>query len=198
MDRKNDNVSRYDSNKVIKPVIFTDNWREKAIRRLEEVNSEMNFAITKLTDGGRFVKGEQHLFYNMKGIEIYTDIDNIIFVDLKNDTVFIREFSKVEKTINTKNPKDRQYILLYTDLGFNDDFKEFPLRWESYTGRENAYEGLKVNLPVIDIDKSIVLTDNVALKDAISVRDFIAHLQNAGYVDPDEINLEDYSSSEYF
>ena len=195
---ENDNVSKYDSEKIIKPIIFSDNWKEKAIKRLEEVNGETNFAITKLTDGGRFVKGEHHLFYNMKGVEIYTDIDNIIFVDLLNDTIFIREFSKVEKTINTKDPKDRQYIILYTDLGFKDDYKDFPLRWESYTGRDAAYESVKVNLPVIDIDKSIVLTDNVPLKDAITVRDFIDHLQNAGFVDPDEINLEEYSSSEYF
>ena len=154
------------------------------------------FAITKLTAGGRFVRGE-HLFYNMRGIEVYTDIDNIIFVDLLNNTLFIKEFAKIEKSINTKDPKDRQYILLYTDLGFNEDFNEFPLRWESYTGRETAYNGLKLNLPVIDIDKSIVLTDNVALKDAITVREFIDHLQNAGYVDPEEINLDDYSSSDY-
>lgn len=192
-----DNVSRFDSNKIIKPVIFDDNWRQKAVRRLEEVNNETCFAITKLTDGGRFVKGEHHLFYNMKGVEIYTDIDNIIFVDLGNNTIFIREFSKVENTINTKNPNERQYILLYTDLGFNNDYEEFPLRWESYTGRDAAYESIKINLPVINIDKSIVLTDNVPLKDAISVREFIDHLQNAGYVDPYEIDLNNYSSDEY-
>ncbi len=191
----NNDVSKYDSNKIIKPLIFDDNWREKAIKRLEEVNNEDCFAITKLTAGGKFVRGE-HLFYKMRDIEIYTDIDNIIFVDLRNNTLFIREFSKVEKSINNKDPKNRQYIILYTDLGFNDDFKEFPLRWESFTGREAAYEGVKVNLPVIDIDKSIVLTDNVPLKDAITVRDFIDHLQNAGYVD-DEIDLSEYSSSDY-
>lgn len=196
MQNKNADISKYDSNKVVPGVIFDDNWRIKAIGRLEEVNKEDNFAITKLTAGGKFVRGE-HLFYNMKGVEVYTDINNIIFVDLINNTLFIREFDKVQKSINTKDPKDRQYVILYTDLGFNDDYKDFPLRWESYIGREAAYESLKVNLPVIDIDKSIVLTDNVALKDAISVREFVDHLQNAGFVDPEEINLDDYSSSEY-
>lgn len=188
--------SKYDSNKIIQAVVFDENWRQKAVRRLEEVNSEDCFAITKLTEGGKFVRGE-YLFYNMKGIEIYTDINNIIFVDLNNNTLFIKEFAKVEKTIQQKDPKDRQYIILYTDLGFTDDYKEFPLRWESYTGRDTAYESLKNSLPVIDIDKSIVLTDNVPLKDAITVREFIEHLQNAGYVDPEEINLDDYSSSDY-
>ena len=188
--------SKYDSNKVIQAVVFDENWRQKAVRRLEEVNSEDCFAITKLTEGGKFVRGE-HLFYNMKGIEIYTDINNIIFVDLNNNTLFIKEFAKVEKTIQQKDPKDRQYIILYTDLGFTDDYKEFPLRWESYTGRDTAYESLKNSLPVIDIDKSIVLTDNVPLKDAITVREFIEHLQNAGYVDPEEIDLDEFSSSDY-
>lgn len=196
MKNNNADISKYDSNKVVPGVIFDDNWREKAIDRLEEVNKEDCFAITKLTAGGKFVRGN-YLFYNMRGIEVYTDINNIIFVDLHNNTLFIKEFANLEKNINTKDPKDRQYIILYTDLGFNDDYKEFPLRWESYTGRDAAYESLKPNLPVIDIDKSIVLTDNVPLKDAITVREFIEHLQNAGFVDPEELNLDDYSSSEY-
>ena len=191
-------MDKYDSNKPIEPIKFIDEIKpEKPIKRLEEVNGTRNFAITKLTEGGKFVSGGTQLHYVMKDVEIYTELDNIIFVDLDNNSIFIRKFENVENTINTKDPKNRQYILLYTDLGFNDDYNEFPLRWESYTGRDAAYESVKINLPVIDIDKSIVLTDNVALKDAITVREFIEHLQNAGFVDPDDIILEEYSSSEY-
>jgi hypothetical protein len=196
MINKNSDISKYDSNKVVPGLIFDENWREKALVRAEEVNKDDCFAITKLTAGGKFVRG-QHLFYNMRGIEVYTDINNIIFVDLHNNTLFIKEFAKIEKSINTSDPNNRQYLILYTDLGFGGDYQEFPLRWESYTGRTTAYDSIKVNLPVIDIDKSIVLTDNVPLKDAISVREFIEHLQNAGFVDPDEIDLDEYSSSEY-
>ena len=196
MQNKNEDISKYDSNKVVPGIIFDENWRQQALGRLEEVNKDDCFAISKLTAGGKFVIGN-NLYYKMRDIEIYTDINNIIFVDLHNNTLFIKEFVKVEKTIITKDPEERQYILLYTDLGFKDDYKDFPLRWESYTGRTAAYESIKVNLPVIDIDKSIVLTDNVALKDAISVREFIDHIQNAGFVDPDDINLDDYSASEY-
>ena len=195
-NNKNDDISKYDSNKVVPGLIFDENWRQKALDKLEAVNDEDCFAITKLTANGKFVRGN-HLFYNMKGVEIYTDINNIIFVDLHNNTLFIKEFAKIEKNINTKNPEDRQYILLYTDLGFNDDYQEFPLRWEAFTGRTAAYESAKLNLPVINMDKSIVLTDNVPLKDAITVREFIDHLQNAGYVDSEEIDLNDYSSDEY-
>ena len=196
MKNTNEDISKYDSNKVVPGIIFDENWRQKALTRIEETNGESRFAISKLTAGGKFVRSN-HLFYNMKGVEIYTDINNIIFVDLINNTLFIKEFAKIEKNINTKNPEERQYVILYTDLGFDDDYKDFPLRWESYTGRTPAYESIKVNLPVIDIDRSIVLTDNVPLKDAITVREFIDHLQNAEYVDPEEINLDEYSSSEY-
>jgi len=187
---------RYDSNKVVPGIIFDENWRQKAILKQEEVNGEDCFAITKLTAGGKFVRGN-HLYYDMKGIEICTELNNIIFVDLRNNTIFIKEFANVEKNINSKNPNERNYVLLYKDLGFNDNYEDFPLRWESYTGRDAAYESVKTNLAVIDIDGSIVLTDNVALKDAITVREFIEHLQNAGYVDEDEIDLENYSSSDY-
>ena len=192
------NKDKYDSNKPIEPIKFIDEYKpEKPIKKVEEINGTRNFAITKLTEGGKYVSGGTQLYYKMKDVEIYTELDNIIFVDLDNNSIFIRRFENVENTINSKDPKDRQYILLYTDLGFEDDYKEFPLRWESYTGRDAAYESVKINLAVIDIDRSIVLTDNVALKDAISVREFIAHLQNAGFVDPDEIILDEYSSSEY-
>ena len=35
MTNKNDDISKYDSNKVVPGVIFDENWREKAIGRLE-------------------------------------------------------------------------------------------------------------------------------------------------------------------
>ena len=196
MKNRNEDISKYDSNKVVPGIIFDENWREKAIGRLEEVNKEDCFVISKLTAGGKFVRGE-HLFYKMRGIEVYTDINNIIFVDLHNNTLFIKEFAKIEKNINTKNPEERQYIILYTDLGFNDDYKEFPLRWEAYTGRQKAYEAIKLNAPVIDIDSSIVLVETAPLKDALTVRAFVNYLQNASLVKEDNFDINNFAGDRF-
>ena len=188
----------HDSNKIIQPIKFVDDWVRNPLKYIDNsVNDEMNFAITKLTDGGKYVRGN-HLYYKMRDIEIYTDLDDIIFVDLHNNILYIREFVKVEDVIAQKKPEDREYVLLLTDLGYEESSDEyFPLRWEAVVGRQQAYENLKPNLPLIDIDKSLVLVDNVPLKDAITVRQFIQHLQNANYVDPEEIDINDYTGSEY-
>lgn len=191
--------NRFDSNKIIQPITFVDDdsWRQKSLDYIDKnVNGEDNFAITKLTNNGEFVRGN-HLYYKMKDIEIYTELDNIIFVDLHNNSLYIKQFVKVEKSLEQKDPQYREYVLLLTDLGYEESDENFKFRWEAVTGRNQAYEALKVNLPVIDIDKSIVLVDNVTLKDSLTVREFISYLQNSNYVDPEEIDLNDFTGSEY-
>ena len=74
---------------------------------------------------------------------------------------------------------------------------EYPFRWEAITGRSNAYEAIKINAPVIDIDKSLVLVETVGFKDALTVRQFIDYLQNSGIVKDDTFSTEDYTGSDY-
>ena len=90
--------------------------------------------------------------------------------------------------------------MLYTDLGFDEDnygSEEFPLRWEAVTGRTQAYENIKVNAPVIDIDRSIVLAESVAVKDALSVRQFMEYLKNSNIINDESFDINDYAG-EYF
>ena len=193
-------MGKYDSDKRLNAIEFvdtTEKWRTNPLQYIDKhINDETNFAITKLTENGKYAKGD-HLYYIMKGITIVTDINNIIFVDLTNNICYIQEFAKIENSINQKNPEDREYVLLLTDNGYqssdNDDFK---FRWEPCTGRTQAYETLKANLPVIDIDKSLVLVENVTLSDSLSVREFIEYLQNSNFV-PDEIDLGEYIGGDY-
>lgn len=152
------------------------------------VNQNNKFAILKTTDNGKWVRGNL-LFYEFNGVEIYTSLNNIIFVDTINNTLFIEEYSKVIDGIAPDDPEQRNYIVLYHDISDNED--QFPMRWESYAGRTEAYEALKLNLAVIDFDESLVLVDNVALKDALTVRQFIEYLKNANLYQ-DDIDLSDY------
>ena len=87
--------------------------------------------------------------------------------------------------------------MLYTDLCYENDDVEYPMRWEAVVGRTSAYENIKINASVIDLDKSLVLVETVAFKDCLTVRQFVDYLQNSGYVEDDSFRTEDYSGSEY-
>jgi hypothetical protein len=159
-----------------------------------EINGALRFAITKDTSNGRWVNGDL-LFYEINGVSIYTDLNNVIFVNLETDTMFIRNNGNVSEEINPSDPEKKEYIVLYTDLGYEDNNEEFPLRWESFTGRTNVYNAIKANIEVIDIDKSIVLAETVNIKDALSVREFMNYIKNANLIEDDEdFDINEYSS----
>ena len=161
-----------------------------------EINGTTKFAITKDTENGRY-NAAGMLYYKLNGVEIYTELNNIIFVDTIANTLVIKEYANVSANVNPSSPEEKQYIVLYTDLGYESDQEDFPLRWESYIGRKDTYESIKANLSVVDIDKSLVLVDTVPVKDALTVREFIKYLQNAEYVDKEEIDIDDFIGSNY-
>ena len=162
------------------PLVFMD----------KNLNGRFNYAILKTTENGKYIRGNQ-LFYSLNGVEVYTDLNNIIFVDEANKTLFIRSYDAVIHEIAPKDPEQTQYIILFTDKSYDEYENEIPLKWEAYIGRLNAYEAIKSNIYYIDPDKSLILADNVALKDSLSVREFVEYLVNADYVE-DEIDFDDY------
>ena len=189
-------------NKPIEPIEFLDkegqDFRESPISFFDtEINGEQRFAILKTTDGGRYMRGNT-LFYSLDGVEVYTDPDNVIFVNLESKTMFIRSIAKVNKEVAPDNPETREYILLFVDLEYEDEETEYPLRWEAVTGRTTAYETIKINAPVIDIDKSLILVDNVTISESLTVRQFMEYLKNGNLVEnPEEFDINDFSGTEY-
>lgn len=185
--------------KPIVPVEFVkpgESYTSAPIERLEQVNGITSFAILKTTEGGKYMRGNM-LYYCLNGVSIYTDMNNVIFVDTVNNTMWVREYEKILKEIEPDNPEQKQYVILYTDLSYEDEEMEYPFRWEAVTGRTNAYENIKINAPVIDMDKSLVLVETVPLKDSLTVRQFIDYLHNAGIIKDDTFSTEDYSGSDY-
>ena len=165
-------------------------------RFTNNINGTTRFAITKDTENGKYnVSGM--LYYKLNGVEIYTELNNIIFVDTVANTLVIKEYAKVSANISPSSPEEKQYIVLYTDIGYESSEEEFPLRWESYIGRKDTYESIKANLSVIDMDKSLVLVDTVPVKDSLTIREFIQYLQNAEYVNKEEIDLDNYIGSDF-
>jgi hypothetical protein len=182
-----------DEKEVMQAITFVDKGtRTKAIDKIEHnVNGPRKFAIMKTTENGKYVRSG-FIYYSINGVDVYAAIDDIIFVDLDNNTLFIKANTKIENEINPVDPEQRQYVILYTDLGYESEDGDFPLRWESVTGRTNAYENIKVNAPVIDIDKSIVLVDTVALKDSLTVREFMNYLKNSEIIVDESFDINDF------
>lgn len=188
--------------KIINPVTFVkpgEKYQQNPISKIEnDINGITRFAILKTTENGKWLRGGM-LFYELDGVSIYTEDTNIIFVNTDTKTMFVRDNERVLNEINPTDPEQKQYIILFTDLGYADtqDTEEFPLRWESVTGRTQAYETIKANADVIDIDKSIVLAETVAIKDALSVREFTNYIKNSNIIDDDSFDINDYAD-EYF
>lgn len=189
-------------NKPSPAVKFVDNPQDVAVSPIifmeKDINTETHFVITRLTAGGKFVRGNL-LYYNLEGVSCFCSLDSMIFVDTINKTMFVRNDNKIAEEVAPTNPEEREYIILYTDIGFedaaNDD--EFPLRWESCIGRRMAYEHIKANAAVIDVDKSIVLVDNVKLSDSLTVREFMNYLKNSDIINEEDFDINDFSGSEY-
>lgn len=177
-----------------KPFTFVDNKEQKqqAFSFLKDnINSDTKFVINRLTDNGAYVKGGM-LYFRINGVDIFTDLDHSIFVDKKNNSVVIKTADNLANIKDSTDPEMKQYIILIYNT--NPDLEEF--RWESMTGRSIMYEYIKNNIEDIDPDKSIILTENVAIKDAFTVSQFIKYLQNASLVEEDDFDIEMYSGLE--
>ena len=187
-------------NELHNPFVESDSNTRSPFNNIQQnINGTTRFAITKDTEGGKY-NAAGMLYYKLNGVEIYTDLNNIIFVDTVANSIVVMEYAKASMNISPSSPEDKQYIVLYTDIGYDSDTTdtdEFPLRWESYIGRKNTYNSIKANLPIIDVDKSLVLVDTVAVKDSLTVREFIKYLQNAEYVDKEEIDIDEFTGSEF-
>ena len=186
--------------KVEDAISFVDEEkRQHGLDAIEFINHNINnatkFAIMRTTEGGRYMRGNT-LFYSLNGVSIYTDPDNIIFVDTDNNTLWVRKNKDVESQITPTEPEKRQYVILYADLGYESAEDGFPLRWESVIGRTQCYDNIKDNAPVIDIDHSLVLVENVTLADALTVREFMNYMKNSDIIIDESFDINDYAGGE--
>ena len=177
-----------------KPFTFVENKEQKqqAFSFLNDnINSDTKFVINRLTDNGAYIKGGM-LYFRINGVDIFTDINHSIFVDKKNNSVVIKTAENLANIEDKTDPELRQYIILIYNT--NPELDEF--RWESMTGRTVMYDYIKNNIEDIDPDHSIILTENVAIKDAFTVSQFVKYLQNASLVEEDDFDIEMYSGLE--
>lgn len=168
-----------------------EQYQVNPIYNLDETsNTPDRFVILKTTQNGRFLIGDM-IHYNVNGLDIITDSDNAIFVDKINNTIFVREYGKALREISPEDPEKRQYVILIVD-GSDDDIFE----WVALEGRINAYEYIKSHIYTINAKESIILTENVTLKDSLTVYQFVKFLKNGDIVN-DDFDIDEFESEEY-
>ena len=156
----------------------------------DNINDQDHFVINRLTDNGAYAKGGM-IWFRLNGVDIYTDLNHSIFVNKKNNSVVIQPADNLKALEEEKvDPELRQYIILIYGTEDQDFY-----RWESMTGRTITYEYIKNNIEDIDPDKSLVLTENVAIKDAFTVSQFVKYLKNGNLVEEDDFDIEYYTTT---
>ena len=186
-----------ENNKIKQPIFFMNKGKDYHVNPIylidEKINDEQKFVITRKTDNGKWVRGGT-LWYAINGVQIFTDINNAIFVDLRSQIAFVEEVEAVVEEIESTDPEQKQYVLILSDSKFGDE----SFIWRAMVGRLETYEWIKRNVDMLEFDPkdSFVLTDNVAWKDALSVYEFVKHLQNANLVpEDDDFDIDEYSPS---
>lgn len=168
-------------NPIIDPLIMIE----------DHPNDDDHFAILKTTENGKYVHAGL-LQFDFMGINITTEINNVIFVDRTRKAIFIKNYDKVTEEIKPVDPETRQYIIMYTGC---DEYGDDIHKWEAMQGRKQTYEWIQDNIDDLEIDpeNSYVLVETVPYKDALTITQFVKYLQNAGLVDEsDSFDIDNY------
>ena len=177
---------------IIQPIKFVDPKQDIKINPFfimeDHPNDKYRFAILSSTENGKYVKGGM-LAFNFNGVEIYTELNNAIFVDMINKTLFIKDYHKVKEEITPKDAEQRQYIILMKCEGEQDVYT-----WEAMTGRTSIYRFIVDNIDELNFnpEESYVLVETVPYKDALTVANFVRYLKNGELVPEDGFDIEEY------
>lgn len=158
------------------------------------INGRNKFAITAATGNGKFIRGGL-LYYKLSDVEIYAPINSVLMINTNDNSVFIKIDKDVAESIAPADPEAIEYVILYTDIGYESE--DEPFRWVKVRGRTNAYNSIKDNATMINVDQSIIIAESVKLSDALTIREFCEHLKNAGLTDEEDFDINDYAGTDY-
>jgi len=179
------------------PIVFHESeYKFKPLQPFDRlINGRNKFAITASTGNGKYVR-DGFLFYNLDSVEIYAPLNSVLMIDTSEKTVFIKMDKDPSNSISPKDPELIEYVILFTDIGYESE--DEPFRWIKVQGRSKAYQCIKDNSTMINVDESFIIAETVALKDALSVREFCEYLKNAEVIDADDdFDINDYAGTDY-
>ena len=161
------------------PISFSDDWKSKGIYFLGDTNNNSEIVITK--NDRAYVRGDQ-LYFKYKDINIYTDLDNIIYINTKTDIIQIKKYKELSP------PEEREYLIL---LVYYDE--ELPNTYQGFIGRQNVFDYLKSIAEEIDIEQSLILVETVEFKNAINIYEFMKEcILNGTVENNDGFDIEEY------
>ena len=108
----------------------------------------------------QYVRGNS-LFVPYKGIKIIADIDDAISINTYNDEIHI--FRRDE--LIPPDQKEYLILLVYNDDGLDDSY-------QGILGRQEAFDYIVKNAEIIDMNKSMILSESTKMKDMWTVLKF--------------------------
>lgn len=187
--------NNHDEKKIISPIHSTPNGVTSPIYFLDDnINTENRFIITRFTDGGKYVRGNM-IFYTMKGVEIYAELEDAIYVDLINHTAVVKKFKEIEDETTKVDPEERQYILMLVPYGYEECDNDTSCKWVAMQGRTSTYEYIRDHIESYEFDpaRSLVLTQNIKFKDAFTIVQFVDFIKNSDMVAEDDFDIHYYT-----
>ena len=124
-----------------------------------DVTDDTILVITK--EEKQYVRSGR-LYVKYKGVTITADIDDAISIDTKSDEVHVFRHDELEP------PENREYLLL---LVYNDE--ELEDTYQGILGRQEAFDYITNNADIIDMNKSMILSETTRVKDMWSVLHFV-------------------------
>lgn len=144
-----------------------------------DVNDDTILVITK--EEKQYVRFNR-LYVTYKGVTITADIDDAISIDTKMDEVHIFRHDQLEP------PENREYLLL---LVYNDE--ELEDTYQGILGRQEAFDYITSNADIIDMNKSMILSETTKLKDMWSVLHFVKKcIENDMVKNPNNFDYSGY------
>lgn len=167
MGEKKDAIRFYDN----------DEWKGKSIYFMGDKSNEEEIVIT--SDDREYVRGDK-LCVEYNGIQIYADLNQVVYINQKTNVIYIKENKKLSP------PEEREYLVL---LSFYNEQNTF----QGIVGRQDTFDYLKSIIETIDIGSSMVLAETVAFKDSITVYEFMKRCIEDGMVQNDDgFDIEEY------
>ena len=154
-----------------------ESYKQQGIYFMGDKSNTHEIVIT--SDDREYVRGDK-LCVTYNGIEIYADLNQIIYINTKNNTVYIKENKKLSE------PENREYLILLASFDGTNTY-------QGILGRQATFDYLKGIIEEIDVDSSMILAETVAFKDSITIYEFMKKCIDEELVQNDDgFDIEDY------
>lgn len=163
---------------MIEPIKFTKDWEKKPIYFMGQDNPN-EIVITK--NDKQYVVGNQ-LYFKYKDINIYADLDSLIYINTKTDIIQIKKYKELTP------PNNREYLVL---LVYYDE--QLPNTFQGIIGRQETFDFIKSIAEEINMEESLILTETVEYRNAINIYDFMKEcIMNKTVNNDDGFDIDEY------